>query len=312
MTQWVATVHLDFWNVQPGAAAGVLDNVSYAPLWRFLNRYAGLRWARQARGAWIGFRDGLDAMDTSRFGDAFGKLEVIPSPDGYPEVHGAANKARALAICNASATRGCTIEVPDGLVGGPMVQRRMCGLNDVAFGNWRGDYGSFMARTDAREPDHKQNTRGWWRVGPKDQLFGRFARGFAPLAEGAAASANAAIGLTLDRGLWGGLPLSRKAARALLVRIIFLDDTTRGGFAVHADTHSGAKVLGHVSKRGSGRWRELCMPLSDARFSGAGPNGADLWLVAANGSEGTTLFDSVEVAEGGAAELALSGCDWHL
>merc|ERR1711870_87300 len=63
---FVMTVKFDFWSVQPDAAP-VLDDASFQDVWRFMNRYAGLRWAWQSPGAWIGFRDGLDAEDTRRF-----------------------------------------------------------------------------------------------------------------------------------------------------------------------------------------------------------------------------------------------------
>ena len=58
MVQWLASAHLDFWNLQPNSVTDAFQD--YRPLWRFLNRYAGLRWAWQSSGAWIGFRDGLE------------------------------------------------------------------------------------------------------------------------------------------------------------------------------------------------------------------------------------------------------------
>ena len=58
MVQWLASAHLDFWNLQPDSVTDAFQD--YRPLWRFLNRYAGLRWAWQSRGAWVGFRDGLE------------------------------------------------------------------------------------------------------------------------------------------------------------------------------------------------------------------------------------------------------------
>ena len=67
MSMWVASAHLDFWNVQPNSLSNaVLTDPVYTPLWKFLNRYSGLRWAWQSKGAWVGFRDGLDAMDVAR------------------------------------------------------------------------------------------------------------------------------------------------------------------------------------------------------------------------------------------------------
>ena len=147
MAQFVASAHLDFWNVQPGAvldgATDALTAGAYRPLWRFLDRYAGLRWglrwAWQARGAWVGFRDGLDGLDTARFDEAtYGALDVVhngggggggggggDSFDGSPTIRCTdANKARARAICAAHAAQGgCAIDVAASLCGGPMAQQ---------------------------------------------------------------------------------------------------------------------------------------------------------------------------------------------
>ena len=112
MTMWVASVHLDFWNVQPSAfEAAASNDPRYTPLWKFLNRYAGLRWAWQSKGAWIGFRDGLDAMDLKRFPEPeFGILSTKVSNNGtddYPSVTGdSCNVARATAVCKQHSGQG--------------------------------------------------------------------------------------------------------------------------------------------------------------------------------------------------------------
>ena len=73
----MASVHLDFWNVQPGSFP---VTTAFDPIWRFLNRNSGQRFAHAAAGAWIGFRDGLDAMDLERFPEStFGKLTLHKS-----------------------------------------------------------------------------------------------------------------------------------------------------------------------------------------------------------------------------------------
>jgi len=301
MTQWVATNHLDFWNIQPDAGAGVLDGKLYQPLWKFLNRYSGVRWPWQSRGAWIGFRDGLDCMDTDRFSEKkFGKMPVKQSSDGYPKIVGCdVPTARAIAICKAHTAQNCTIESIKGLCGGAMKQRRMCGINDVSFGNWRSDYGNFITRTSTVD------SVGWWRVGPVDQLFGRFARGFAN-----PANTSATIGLRLDTGLFGGLPLKSSDATALTVRIVFFDDKKNGTFSVYYDSQSGSKKLFRAKKQGSGRWREACVTIQDARFRQTGPLGSHVWII----NEDTTddLFDSVEIAQGSPQELAMQGCDYSM
>lgn len=210
MTMWVATAHLDFWNVQPSSDTNILG--AFRPLWRFLNRYAGLRWAWQPRGAWIGFRDGLDAMDTVRFSEAqFGPLSVTTiTRDGYPEL--ACSPSGKLArVCEAHASQGCKIDVPTALCGGPMTQRRARGMNDVAFGNWRGDYGGFLRQLDP------EASRGWWRLGNESELFGRFARSFVD-----PSNRSAVLPLKLDTGLWGGLPFSTVTSPTLTVRLVFL------------------------------------------------------------------------------------------
>ena len=67
-------------------------------------------------------------------------------------------------------------------------------------------------------------------------------------------------------------------------------------------------TMARVTKTGSGRWRELCTSVPDGRFGGGGPGGGDVWL--ANEDGGDDIFDSLELAEGDPAELAVAGCDW--
>ena len=174
-----------------------------------------------------------------------------------------------------------------------MKQRRARGMNDVAFGNWRSDYGGFMRQADTAA------TSGRWRVGNSTEMFGRFARGFSD-----PANQSATIPLQLDRGLCGGLPLD---GRNLTLRLIFLDEG-HWSFAIGYDAKSGPTTLLTVKKRGSGQWRELCTSVSDGHFGRRGPGGADLWLE--NVDRKDDVFDSVELAEATAAELAIAGCDW--
>lgn len=324
MTMWVASVHLDFWNVQPSAfEAAASNDPRYTPLWKFLNRYAGLRWAWQSKGAWIGFRDGLDAMDLKRFPEPkFGILSTKVSNNGtddYPSVTGdSCNVARATAVCKQHSGQGCAIDVPTKLTGGPMDQRRMLGMNDVAFGNWRTDYGNFMQQSVSAP----LATRGWWRVGNRSELFGRYARGFAD-----PSNASAVLPLQLDPGLWGGLPFAGGAASPpnLTLRLIFFDGNAGGGvistksskssgphFAVNIDSSEGPATLLTVTKTGSGKWREVCTVVSQPKFGRGGPDGADVWLSNLDGtSDDDTVFDSIEIAEGNFTELAMQGCDFN-
>ena len=86
-----------------------------------------------------------------------------------------------------------------------MKQRKKIGMNDVAFGDWRGDYGAFVTQLDASE------TRSWWGVGSSGgggalplggPFFDRFARVWVD-----PANASAALTLKFDARLRGGLLL---------------------------------------------------------------------------------------------------------
>ena len=307
MARWVAAVHLDYWNVQPGSVASV--DSSFDPLWRFLNRYSGLRFPqqREARGVWIAFRDGLDAADIDRFSEAtFGPYAGNAShAPGNP-----GNVARAVAVCAAHAAQGCAIDSKSTLGGGPMGQRRQIGMNDVAFGSWRGDYANFIARTDAMA-NLNVSTRGWWRVGAgfmaNTTFFGRYARGWREPTD-----ATATLGLTIDRGMWGGLPLvgseDDESVRTLTLRLVFFDRGT-GQFTIHYDgSGSGAFENVVVKKQGSGEWMEICFAMKAPAFAGTGPQGASVWLT--NDDKEDDIFDSLEISEDTAEEIAMAGCNW--
>ena len=177
-----------------------------------------------------------------------------------------------------------------------MQQRRMKGMNDVAFGNWRTDYGNFMRQLQPEQ------TRGWWRVGSELELFGRFARGWA-----IPSNISAVLPLELDRGLWGGLPFTSSSGRRnLTLRLVFLDRGT-GEFSVGYDAMDQPRMLARLVKTNSGRWKELCQTVTDAHFGGRGPGGADIWI--ANGDAEDDLFSTLEIAQGAAEELSFVGCD---
>jgi len=192
---------------------------------------------------------------------------------GHPRAR--AKIARATAICAAFAAQGCVLEdVTTATANGAMTQRRGNSTNDVGYHLWRSDYGLFMKRADASQ------STGWFNQGPADQFFGRFCRGFS-----APSDATATIGLTLDAGLWGGLPL--QSSRRLTIRVAFLDAAV-GSFSLGYDSSTGAKSL-PIAHGGSGRWIEVCWRVTDGRFEG----GNDIWLQ--NSDNVGEIFDSVEV-----------------
>jgi hypothetical protein len=210
--------------------------------------------------------------------------------------------SRARTICKSLTARGCVMEL-DALSMEPSAVNGTNGTNDVGMDVWRTDYGMFMRRTSSDE------STGWWWQGPADQHYGRYARGFA--------HPTATIGLTLDKGLWSGLPLVE--ARQLTLRLVFLDKG-QDSFYLGYDSLGGVQGW-TIEKSGSGRWKEVVRVITDGRFAGVngtGTGGADVWLSSMSTCssweddtcvEGSTLFDSIELVEVPEGQTVLIGSD---
>jgi hypothetical protein len=307
MTMHVLTIKLDYWNVAAAAVIEQLADAANHGLWQFLNRYSGVRWGWQSPGAWIGFREGLDVLDSDRFSeDVYGVLPKHWRTMSKKRFEGHDNYgtllSRARTICKSLTARGCVMEL-DALSMEPSAVNGTNGTNDVGMDVWRTDYGMFMRRTSSDE------STGWWWQGPADQHYGRYARGFA--------HPTATIGLTLDKGLWSGLPLVE--ARQLTLRLVFLDKG-QDSFYLGYDSLGGVQGW-TIEKSGSGRWKEVVRVITDGRFAGVngtGTGGADVWLSSMSTCssweddtcvEGSTLFDSIELVEVPEGQTVLIGSD---
>lgn len=182
-------------------------------------------------------------------------------------------------MCNTLAAQGCLLEdVSAAVKPETMQQRRSNAINDVGPDILRSDYGMFMRQTDV------SSSIGWFNQGPDDQIYGRFARGFAQ-----PQSPTATIGLELDKGLWGGLPMS--SSRQLTIRVAWLSRAA-GTFTIGYDSLDGNSRTLAITYPNSDRWREVCWRVTDGRF-GQSPSGNDVWLQNSDGVG--EIFDSVEV-----------------
>ena len=298
VAMWALTARIDYWNIPLTAAKQQLTGTDFDGVWRFLNRYSGVRWGWQSPGAWIGFRDGLDTLDAERFPEAeFGalpkgwqtmSLRTSQSPTSQALL---ANRQRF--ICDSFATNGCRLEIDEATDDGKLALAYGNGTNDVNVDVWRSDYGMFMQRRD-----NSSGSVGYWWQGPTDQMYGRYSRGFA--------NPQSTIEMVLDQGLWGGLPLTAPRVH-LTLRLVFLDNSV-GQFYVGYDALDGPRGW-VVDTKGTSRWREVTFAINDGRFArgdGSGPNGADVWLrdmseceswAARDCTQKPTLFDSLEVVE---------------
>ncbi|OPZ22077.1 MAG: hypothetical protein BWZ10_00458 [candidate division BRC1 bacterium ADurb.BinA364] len=160
------------------------------------------------------------------------------------------------------------------------VVKNQKGLNDVQWDVWRGNYGMYMKQIRANE-----TSQGYWRVGSKDQMYGRFARGFDH------AQKKNAIYLDIDDGLFGAEPLSGRSP--VSVRVVYFDKGTGAWQLRYDSTSEPDKLAREVTNTDSGLWKELTLDLADAHFDNRGPMESDLWL--ANSDEQNEIFHMVEI-----------------
>ena len=132
-------------------------------------------------------------------------------------------------------------------------------------------------------------------------MFGRYARGFAE-----PTNPDSAFQLALDRGLWGGLPLT--ATKTLAVRLLFFDRGT-GRFEVRYDGLANHPLtLMNVSKTNTHEWKEACAEVTDGRFGSRGPGGSDIWI--RNADTEDDILGAIEIADASLDDIALKGCDF--
>jgi hypothetical protein len=217
-TYWHLMWQLTFGNDIPGLSEPSLLNASFEPFYRLFNRYAASVRPPVTADTWPGaivaLRDGLDSSDTSRFPEAVYGTATLQNQD------------RLLAIAKAHAPFGAAEGDPKAAASEPMASRRRTSMNDVGWRIWPGNYGNGLITQLA-----PANTSiGWWRVGRKDEPFGRFARGFQR------STGRTAMGFQLDRRLWGGLPLDA-AVTGLTVHVTYYDGVGCG-FNVLIDSRS--------------------------------------------------------------------------
>ena len=270
---WQLTFGVDL----PGLSQPNLVNESYAPLYELFNRYAGS--IRPPADDWVGgiiaLRDGLDAANFSRFPEAqFGawgsKTEKV---------------ARLRAITAAFAKRGAVERDPEAATAPAMESRHRKGTNDAGYRIWQGNYGNGLVT----QLQPFETSVGWWGVGPPDQPYGRYARGFEP------ATGRTDMAFVLDTRLWGGLPLS--VTKSLTLAVTYLDG--EDGFDIFVDSTPGCTAPARsISGTSTGRWITTTLTVTDGHFgrrceSKAG--GADIVLRSATGSSTGAIVHGLEI-----------------
>jgi hypothetical protein len=269
---------LNLWGLHFGLdifqhETAAFENRAFDKGFRFYAKYAGRKDPANSPGAWCALHDGLDAADFERF----------PAAEyGSGSLHGTAGEQaqgleRTLKIAQAFSAYGAAQGDPDKGMKVVMQNRDAQRMNDVGWNIESGNYERYLHQWNANG-----TSRGYWRQGPKDQPYGRFARGFD------SKSARNTMYFTLDDRFF-----SKSSSKAVWLRIIYLDRGP-GAFDVKYDEASNPeKTAARVKKTDSGRWKEAVVRIADGKFGHRCPHGTDVMLVNASGEN--TLFHLVEI-----------------
>ena len=168
--EWVLTYGISAWNLY----AGFLSNATFRETLQFVNRHAGYMNASTAPAAFISFRDSLNTEDTERWPETkYGKVADIPWTNGTLPPNCNANKKRMKLIAEDFKEYGAKLEsAKEASDPRSIVQKKGMHLNDVCWNCWPGNYFRYIQQIKPTE-----TSVGWWRLGPKHQGYGRFARG---------------------------------------------------------------------------------------------------------------------------------------
>jgi len=187
-------------------------------------------------------------------------------------------KERYVRIAEAFATRSAALGDPEHLdVDGLNVRRDVKGLNDVGGHIWTANYGMFLEQLDPNG-----TSVGYWRVGSKDERFGRFARGFD------SKNGKTAMSFRLDDHFFAN-PAQPQTVK---VRIVYFDGG-RGTWALTCSGKEGKTTALRVGCEDTRHWQEKTVELKEAYFDHRLPGGADVllqWLAADD-----TRFHMIEV-----------------
>ncbi|MEI6554291.1 MAG: hypothetical protein WCL70_01740 [Paludibacter sp.] len=256
---------LDLWEVD----YETVKTGNYDEAFSFANRYSYYKLPQTSPYAFIALRDVLDAADTERF-----------SEDNYGEAK-QNNEFRVRKIESEYAAYGAKvgdIDATTTLKGSDYLFEAKA-MNDVGFDLIARNYSRFITQNDANK-----TSVGLWRVGPADQPYGCYARGFENV------SGRNRMFFNLDDHF-----LSSAGKHTITVKIIYLDKGT-GKFSFRYDAVTNPdKTAVVVTKTNSGKWVSKNIIISDGAFENNGPKNSDFSLV--NEDKEDDIFHLIEITK---------------
>lgn len=235
------------WNLQFRADTWQHQGTSFQkqprmlPVLQFFSHYAGARKGADNPGAWAVLRDGLDVSDTYRWDEAT-----------YGLGDNGTNLDRCWAIINATAKlqpwHPPKLDAPDN-EGCGQHRRKGHGLNDAGWQVYPGNYAQFLTQV---KPE--QTSVGAWRVGPADEIFGRYGR--------SASHVSTSMYFKTTEEAFA------KHNGPAFARIVYYDRTSSAAtWILKYSAKSSCQSVKPVTGKRSGHWVEVQFELSDAELN---------------------------------------------
>ena len=256
---------LDLWEVD----YRTVETGKYDEGFAFANRYSYYKRPQTSPHAFIALRDVLDSADTVRFPEgAYGKA-VQSNEERVKKIESEFQKYGA---------KVGDLDAATTLLGSNYLFEAKA-MNDVGFGLIARNYSRFITQIDANK-----TSVGLWRVGPADQPYGRYARGFEN------ASGRKRMAFDLDDKF-----LPHGAHAPITLKLIYLDQGT-GKFSVRYDSSADPdKIAVTITKTNSGQWANKSITIADGVFANQGPLSSDFSLV--NEDEEDDVFHLIEITK---------------
>ena len=256
---------LDLWEVD----YRTVETGKYDEGFAFASRYSYYKRPQTSPYAFIALRDVLDSADTVRFPEgAYGKA-VQSNGERVEKIESEFQKYGA---------KVGDLDAATSLLGSNYLFEAKA-MNDVGFGLIARNYSRFITQIDANK-----TSVGLWRVGPADQPYGRYARGFEN------ASGRKRMAFDLDDKF-----LPHGAHGPITLKLIYLDHGI-GKFSVRYNSSADPdKIAVTITKTNSGKWVNKSITISDGKFANQGPLSSDFSLV--NEDEEDDVFHLIEITK---------------
>ena len=254
---------LDLWEVD----YNIVKTGQYDEGFAFASRYSYYKQSQTSPYAFIALRDVLDSADTLRFPERRYGIAKQSNADRVNKIEEEFKKYGAKVGDLPAATA----------LSGSNYLYEAKAMNDVGFELIARNYSRFITQIYANE-----TSVGLWRVGPTDQPYGRYARGFEN------SSGRNRMYFDLDDNF-----LSLKAKESITLKIIYLNKGT-GKFSIRYDSlidHD--KIAATISKTNSGRWVSKSINITNGAFANKGARNSDFSLV--NEDNEDDVFHMIEI-----------------